>query len=243
MKKDNVLIHRLRNTFTLAIAAPLLAIVMMSSSGCDQEESDASASPDAELDVGFRSGTSPTGGGAATFWNTSTTRGPVVDFDRDYFKATCDTTEGILGVSISPSSGQPHTALCDDFSFSGTTTAVLFAGSDQRLDHRVYNTSTDWDPNNYKTECGAHGYISGLSQDTSTHVLHGVRCSESAGLDTTNNCEVKVIYGTNAWSNDYGDWDYGFDKGDCPDGKIAVGVSEVPSTGKIHALLCCNVDY
>jgi len=84
-------------------------------------------------------------------------------------------------------------------------------------------------------------YVSGVSQSTSGKV-HGLRCAVGNGLTNggQNNCETHTINPNDQGVGNAGDWDYGYFKGECGNGKVVYGMSSSPSTGAPHRILCCD---
>ena len=56
----------------------------------------------------------------------------------------------------------------------------------------------------------------------------------------TANCETRLVSQEDRGYTGSGDWDGGYYKGECPWGKVVVGVSASPSSGKPHRILCCS---
>ena len=173
---------------------------------------------------------------SAVYWGTSTDRelGPnQVAWDPGYYTASCGPDEALVGLSKAVDDTYGHAILCRKYA-TVSWSAVLLAGSEQRRALRV----ADWDYGYYKAECGSNEIMSGESQAQDGSSAHAVLCS--AGTTAQSNCEPRIVDFQAGYSGSYGDWDYGYYKGDCPYGKVAVGVSHHPATGKVHALLCCN---
>jgi phosphatidylinositol-specific phospholipase C-like protein len=113
--------------------------------------------------------------------------------------------------------------------------ALVFDAGDKRRT----STTGDWDPTDYKAECGPDQAAIGLSASASTVNAHGLLCSRDApGLahDGASGCHP-----LNFEQNDSGvtsDWDFGFFKGQCAANEFVAGVSVIPGGG-VHDLLCC----
>jgi hypothetical protein len=130
-----------------------------------------------------------------------------------------------------------HAAYCMRHTGGSLTQTAVLAQPGDQFRGRHFG-STDWDPQQYKLECGMSEVVSGVSQSVSGK-LHAVRCSSGMNL-AGSACEVRVVDGGSGYSGQYGDWDYGYYKADCPKNKVMVGLSVNPSSGQVHAVACCN---
>ena len=109
----------------------------------------------------------------------------------------------------------------------------------------------DWDLGYQKFTCGSNQWVSGVAQNTDGSGIAQVQCAGSAAnvVRDDNKCFVTTMgvdyNGTNHGSDsNSGDWDPGYQKGDCGGDAIAGISRNVPDWdpkfgGAIHALLCC----
>jgi hypothetical protein len=167
----------------------------------------------------------------------------------------------------------PHILACNSGSSPGVILqngyTLHFGNSDDR--HSL-NVGYDWAPGLRKGECDSgyaitavasddlfHHYTCDLGLNTSSHVAYGVvgaRCSALASpagtAPTATNCQVVDF--TNTSANEAGggtswvgaDWDFGFHKGECGNGRYVKGIAH-PQFGSGSAratkILCCSVQY
>lgn len=172
------------------------------------------------------------------------------DWDPSRGKVTCpgvgadsshvNVGEGLVGISVDPSNGQGHAALCRprmSFNGSAPTLITLDQRNDIRRTQHWSQNSGDWDPNFYKLECGSGEYASGVSQDANGQ-FHGILCTRADnGKLFTSSCEVRYFGDPSSIASD---WSPGYQKADCDWDEYVAGVSF--STGGLnpHALLCCG---
>jgi len=162
-----------------------------------------------------------------------------LEWDSGFWKGDCNNLEVVTGISVSPQNWG-RAAVCRRDQKAGVYRATLSQPGEQRRMQRGVNGTTDWDWGFYKMECGQGERISGVSQTcSSTPAFHSIRCS--SGYLADYNCETVQIGGGDHRSSVLtDDWDWGYSKTECSPGKVAVGVSVEPSTGKLHKLLCCQ---
>jgi hypothetical protein len=99
----------------------------------------------------------------------------------------------------------------------------------------------DWDFGHLKADCAANEYMSGIARDSQGGgELDSILCCPGAGLnvDHRTDCDRQIFYAGNSPGYAALDWDPGFDKGQCPAGEYAAGLSAVPGAPGPHALLC-----
>jgi hypothetical protein len=177
------------------------------------------------------------------------------------FKGECDSHRGeyMTGISangafISPEL-RPHRALCvgdnprlDVYGpgiWSSRLRSHTVVGGTDRAD-----TSTgDWDYGFYKTECGLTEVMVGISQTTS-HQVSRILCAPMNQMrSNTSSCSVLTYSNVSDnrlntlysyLGNPTNDWDPGYSKNECGLKQVLKGVSSNPTTGEIHALLCCD---
>jgi hypothetical protein len=174
---------------------------------------------------------------AAVFCGADTDRrsSSVFDWDAYYWKATCDINEAALGFSKRTDDTFTHALLCKNIGISGTQVATVTLPGDSRR----YSRNGDWDVGYWKLECGLQEHVTGASQAaTDSPSFHRLQCSTGGG--SASNCETRIVDGGAGYTGSWGDWDTGYDKADCPSGKVVVGTSFNPSTYRPHAIYCCN---
>ena len=174
---------------------------------------------------------------------------PTGDWANGSYKAQCAYGQPVTGLAEDPSEGHAHSVLCGSDSTApqfqqNTCHGVAFdpGNNDQASD-------PDWDPGFYKAQCRFNEFVAGVSQSLSGAV-NGILCC-TAGVGHFG-CGQEVFYQTNSPGYRGPDWDYGFYKGECPQGQYATGVSAVPEVGvqnggsigmapgAPHALRCCQ---
>jgi hypothetical protein len=99
---------------------------------------------------------------------------------------------------------------------------------------------TDWSVGEYKAECSSGGPAFGLSAFGEAHSLLCESPYEHRfGDDLQFNTDGAQVFSSSnsAAYGHYGDWDYGYYKGDCPSGDFIVGVAQTPS-GALDHVLC-----
>jgi|SRR5579883_2840631 len=112
---------------------------------------------------------------------------------------------------------------------------LYVAGGDDRRD----TTTGDWAPGEYKAECADGDVLTGLAQTTNfdNSWLQGARCS--VAHHPYQSCQAVVCtFGDDRLSSTGGDWSYGYNKLQCPDGWYVKGVSLDYSM--VAGLLCCE---
>lgn len=173
------------------------------------------------------------------------------DWQGGYFKATCprgnvsnQPYQAMTGLSMQPyASGYAHAALCsynDSFTYpGGNCRAVVFNAS-----NNWPLGSADWDGGYYKGQCQANEYVAGISQSTAGNGVYSILCC--AGNVAGTSCLPQVMYNQNGfetgsiyWTNGL-DWDGGYWKGECAQGRYVAGVSRDPVGGFPHGILCCS---
>jgi hypothetical protein len=186
---------------------------------------------------------------------------PIGDWAFGSFKVQCPPGEPISGLSEDPTvAGNPgHSAICaapaNETAFPQVNCqAVPFDGvggfaGDDRLTQDPTHTgpSWDWDVGNYKAECKLGQYVAGVSQtagrpfQSTPDQVDGILCCQGNLRNVERNvaCRTELMFNRNSQDFNGVDWAWGFDKGQCPNGWYAAGVSAVPGEGAIHELLCC----
>ncbi len=175
----------------------------------------------------------------ANFFNDSTMRGAVLDWDYGHYQGTCAENEALLGISKRPASnGAGHLALCvRTGNAAAQPTAPLLNNGVQ---NRRIKRHGDWAEGYIKLECGKDEYAIGISQNPgATQSIHGLLCvAGPSGLDEGAIVMARILdAGDNIGSPEHGDWDHYNYKGQCITGEHVVGVSISP-TGQLHSLLC-----
>jgi hypothetical protein len=141
-----------------------------------------------------------------------------------------------------PGSQQAHAIQCN------TTTVPTTPSS---CYGRAFNpsnntgTSEDWDSGYAKAGCRSSEFVEGVSQSLSGQI-NGILCCPSTKATHTG-CSTQIFYGQNSsayYNNAGSDWDWGYDKGQCPAGDYVAGVSGIVASsqgvvGAPHAILCC----
>jgi hypothetical protein len=176
------------------------------------------------------------------------------DWAEGSYKAQCNQNEPMSGISASGIDIRPdlrgHSALCDSGAYVvasgtrgqfGTETTHSVSGADDRAD-----TGTgDWDVGYIKAECAFDEAVTGVAQtgDSSLNMTT-ILCtwieSEIASQDSKCTPLVFSSYSDNRRNTDSGDWAVDYSKNECGANQILKGVSSNPSTGEIHAILCCD---
>jgi hypothetical protein len=165
------------------------------------------------------------------------------DWSYGDYKAECAQNQKLIGISATAVSPElrAHSALCVstwDTMARGATTHS-FDGGDDRAD----TATGDWDVGYTKAECDMDETITGISQ-TGDLRLSKIQCGwiESEVGNSDQGCTTLVFSSTsdNQLASDPGDWAIGFSKNQCRSNQYLKGVSSNPTTGEIHALLCCD---
>jgi hypothetical protein len=142
--------------------------------------------------------------------------------------------------------------------------ALRFVQSDDR---RSPTVGFDWAPGLYKGECDAGSAITGVASDHYAHRgdacffssndndyaygLVGARCSALTSPPGTYasfiNCAVMNFTNNSAQeTSSSGDWDFGFLKGECGDGRYIKGIAHGGfgnGAGRATRILCCTPAY
>jgi hypothetical protein len=178
------------------------------------------------------------------------------DWSPNNYKGECENGIPVVGVSTFASGiGQPHAVMCSDpqgdssysmFQQSTSCHTVNYAyqdgdthgsvqyGTSQQADGAWFSNG-DWDPNNYKAECGTNEFMAGISQQTNGKAAGILCCPGGVGHYS---CETQPFNSSVYDQPDY-DWDDGYYKAECPYGRYAGGISVNTSTLTPHELLCC----
>jgi hypothetical protein len=111
-------------------------------------------------------------------------------------------------------------------------------------DDRLDTSWGDWAPNMVKMECGATEVMTGLAQATGSPgaQIIGARCSP-ANIHGATNCAAEFFqYGDAQEQPSRGDWDYGYQKGECSPGRYVKGVARFAGVGSygIAGIFCCS---
>jgi hypothetical protein len=193
---------------------------------------------------------------------------PNSDWENGSWKAECgDPTPVITGVAMYASYGifdywNTNMILCASPAYisslfsvnqlSGYTLNTVWG--DDRMD-----TSTgDWAIGWIKLECGEHDVMTGIAQTPNFQRadLTAARCS-AGNFHAATNC-VPVWPGSGPCCTDhrenptYGnDWDHGFPKLQCGEGRYVKGVAAYPDLGQqepgpdrfVEAILCCTPSF
>jgi hypothetical protein len=153
------------------------------------------------------------------------------------YKAECAANEKLIGVSGTAYGPliQAHGALC-----VSTTDSLMRTGWGLST-----HSLTGWD-DRADTETGdwaATEAITGISQ-TPGLAVSSIQCSAIQTEIGNNDAGCTALQFTNdanhQLSSDPGDWSVNFVKNQCRPDQYMKGVSSSPSTGEIHAILCCN---
>jgi hypothetical protein len=145
--------------------------------------------------------------------------------------------------------GFAHAALCsynDSYAFPGSSCrAVVFnATSINNASGTWTSGSWDWDGGYYKGQCLANEYVAGISQSTTVNSVYSILCC--AGNVNGNSCSTQLMYNQNGFENgsiyltNGLDWDGGYWKGECGQGRYVAGVSRDVGGGFPHRILCCS---
>jgi hypothetical protein len=165
------------------------------------------------------------------------------------FKAECSQSQKLSGISATPIGVSPslraHVALCETSTDTlGRGTAVQHTHSLRGPDDRADTATNDWDPGYYKAECAATEAATGVSQGAGALHMSKILCSpiESPTENDDAACTALPFSHTSddRLSSASGDWSPGYSKNECAPNQFLKGVSSNPSTGEIHAILCCD---
>jgi hypothetical protein len=164
-----------------------------------------------------------------------------MDWAGGEFKGECAANELGMGLSTSADGlSRAHSLLCASTSpvanFTAVQTTVNVTSSDFGFG---IHGAADWDAGFFKGECNSDAVVTGLAQSPSGALNH-FRCSSVAATGTS--CRARVISGANNQETPGAgfDWAFGYFKGECGQGSAVAGVSRSPSTGAVHAVLCCD---
>jgi len=139
------------------------------------------------------------------------------DWDPYYYKATCPSGQGVLGVSQSTSDPyySVHAVLCQASSAFGTVPSLFQVVTVSHTADVNYPTrpTGDWASDEFKTECPAGYMVVGVSQDTSALTIHALYCAPTptSGYGAQN-CQIVHIRDNNG-GYDSLDWDPYYFKG------------------------------
>lgn len=200
------------------------------------------------------------------FWGDSSlpTNSPLGDWANGLYKAECLPNQALVGISKDTRAPHAHRALCAENSAAYNSSTRCYAlsfsqGSFQGTFDGDF-LGGDWDPNYFKGECGPSEYVAGVAQETHPITRNGtsypsqldtILCcpavrgdSTDPGSVTHSACEVETFHNGDSTHNAAPDWDVGFYRGQCAQGKYVAGVSAgsfIAGTdpGAPHALLCC----
>jgi hypothetical protein len=163
------------------------------------------------------------------------------DWMPNSFKAECAVGEPVQGLATYWGSSTTRSALCRNgtqprsiYTHARGCHALDFSSQDARG-----TTATgDWDYGFYKGECGTNEYVAGVAQ-SGDGKIDGILCCP--GVIAHEWCSTVHIdpYSTSEASS-AGDWDPGYLKANCGDGRYVAGISHDAPTGTPHALLCCS---
>lgn len=172
------------------------------------------------------------------------------------YKAQCNQNEPMNGISATSIDIRPdlrgHSGLCESGAYSvgsgsvgslGTETTHSLTGYDDRGD-----TGTgDWDVGYTKAECAQTEAVTGIAQSGDSYLnMTSILCtwisSEIASNDSSCTTLVFSSYSDNRLNTASGDWAVDYSKNECGANQILKGVSADPSTGEMHAILCCNAE-
>jgi hypothetical protein len=163
-------------------------------------------------------------------------------------KGECGAFQALSGLSAAVGGGRAHALLCSrDLAAFPHDAQVT---SCRALDFSVNNTalSTDWDVGFLKGECANDEFVAGVSQTVAGGALKAILCCR--GQVAHKSCTTQVFYGQDAAepgaTDDTGDWDPNFAKGQCGPGRYVAGVSRfvvatgAAMAGAAHAVFCCG---
>jgi hypothetical protein len=191
--------------------------------------------------------------------NFNYTGSPIGDWAGGSYKAQCSPGQPVVGLSQGTTSGTfaPHAALCGngpDYNVKypqSSCRSVLFDDGSVNFpqNNPVPWTGNDWAPNYYKAQCNSNEYVAGVSQSSIwapsgvANQLDGILCC--AGSVTQKSCTAEVLFAQNSPDFHPPDWDNGYYKAMCPQGKYVAGVSafvnnEFVPNGAAYSVLCCS---
>jgi hypothetical protein len=179
------------------------------------------------------------------FWeqNFGWSDSPIGDWAPGSYKAQCASGQPVTGISSDVSETFVNSVLCGSDRTGGVwpdfpVRPGCYGLSFDPGNNMIANPEGDWDFGNYKAECNTNEFVAGVSQTTSGQI-DGIMCCP--GTVTHKACAAEVFYGRNSPHFASPDWDSGYYKGQCADGKYVAGVSSTADGwGSAHALLCCS---
>ncbi|WNG24284.1 S1 family peptidase [Cystobacter fuscus] len=107
-------------------------------------------------------------------FSTGDSRGTLAtgDWDSGHYKGECGTNEFVAGVAQDTAHGITAMLCCPGAVAHNSCVARVFDGQNGGWNP----ASGDWDPGNWKGECGPGSYAAGLSRNTSTGRPHALLC-------------------------------------------------------------------
>jgi len=160
------------------------------------------------------------------------------DWSNGDTKGDCGLGWAATGLSTAPNTGSAHGLRCKNYGVpfngvqAGDPLTVSTSANNERSSH-----AGDWDAGYPAVECGTGEYLSGISQNPTTHALGKVRCARAP--TKASGCTIRSVTSEDR-GEATGDWDHGYIKGECASEQVMVGVSVNPS-GNPHRILCCPV--
>jgi len=97
------------------------------------------------------------------------------DWDLNYYKAECATTEFVAGVAQA-TTGEITDVLCCPGAVTHQSCNALMLGSGDVREPGAEAASGDWDYGYYKGECAPGRYVAGVSRAVSGPAAHGILC-------------------------------------------------------------------
>lgn len=109
-------------------------------------------------------------------FSTGDSRGTLAtgDWDPNYHKGECGTNEYVAGVAQDTAHGITAMLCCPGSVAHNACATRVYHGSDSRESF----SSGDWDPGNWKGECGPGRYVAGVSRSTSSGEPHALLCCQ-----------------------------------------------------------------
>jgi len=166
------------------------------------------------------------------------------DWASGQLKAECGAGQAMTGLSIDSNSFRGARGLLCSFDFPGwapfnhTSITTCYTEDFSSGNARADTSTGDWNPNNWKGECGYGDYVAGIAHGTGGDVTKILCCQASLNPSS---CVTHVLStGTTQETPNVGDWDVGYAKGECgSNGRYVKGVSQDPLGGQ-DAILCCG---
>jgi hypothetical protein len=184
------------------------------------------------------------------FWlaNFGYSHSPIGDWQYGSLKGECVSGQPLIGVSTGlGQKGAAHAMLCGNLANSSNVvdSSIFSQGTScQGLhfttsDVRWYNdNSWDWDYGFVKGECGQNQFAAGVSQTANfTGNTNGLLCCPGR-VATHSSTQCQAVAFDSANVTDY-DWDLGYSKAQCPNGKYVAGIS-TNAQSVPHRMLCCS---